>query len=102
MPKASGGKITGSHTTMIDAAVDVVDKAQMLPEVSKIGLGIIHNQVGTGKQRIQFKNMTGGWLVMVRGSATIQELRIYTSDKVVTREELFRCFHGVRRKAPVG
>lgn len=92
MPRhAAGGKITSSHTTIIDAAETVIYAAQSLPEVSKISLGIIR-QIGTGKRKIEFKEISTGFLVRVRGGVTIQELRIFTSKPAKTREALFRAF----------
>ena len=51
----AGGKITASHTSIIDAALPIVDAAEKLPEVTKISLGII-KQVGRGgrQRRIKF------------------------------------------------
>ena len=44
----TGGKITTSHTSIIDAALPVVEAAEKLPEVTKISLGII-KQVGKSR-----------------------------------------------------
>lgn len=92
MPKhAAGGKITSSHTTIIDAANKVISVAQQLPEVSKIVLGVIQ-QIGTGKRKISFTENHAGFLVKIRGGVTIQEVWIHTSNKAKTRESLFRAF----------
>ncbi len=92
MPKhAAGGKITRSHTTIIDGAEDVVEIAKKLPEVSKISLGVI-KQIGTGKRKILFTEIPAGFLVKIRGGVTVQEIWIHTSDRPKTREALFRSF----------
>ena len=85
----AGGKITASHTSIIDAAVPIVAAAEKLPEVSKISLGII-KQVGRGGQqrRVKYLPITGGWKLTVRGSATVQEIFLYTSQATSTREFL--------------
>lgn len=88
---AAGGKITASHTTIIDEAEAIVNKAQTLSEASKISLGII-KQIGSGKRKITFSEIPAGFLVKVRGSVTMQELRVFTSNKAKTREALFRTF----------
>ena len=82
----SGGKITASHSSIIDAAVPVVEAAEKLPEVTKISLGII-KQVGKGRRqrRVKFLPITGGWKLTVRGSATVQEIFIYTGQPANTK-----------------
>ncbi|MFM2357803.1 MAG: hypothetical protein RJA61_540 [Candidatus Parcubacteria bacterium] len=88
---AAGGKITASHTTIIDEAEKIIATAQTLSEVSKISLGII-KQIGSGKRKIIFSEIPAGFLIRVRGSVTMQELRVFSSDKAKTREALFRAF----------
>jgi hypothetical protein len=85
----SGGKITASHTSIIDAAFPVVEAAERLAEVTKISLGII-KQVGKsrGRHRIKFLEITGGWKLTVRGSSTIQELYVYSQSPASTRSSL--------------
>jgi hypothetical protein len=90
----TGKKITTSHTSIIDAAIPVVEAAERLPQVTKISLGII-KQVGKsrGQHRIKFLPIIGGWKVTVRGSSTVQELYIYTEDAAGTKaamEALYR------------
>jgi hypothetical protein len=85
----SGGKITSSHTSIIDAAIPVVEAAERLPEVNKISLGII-KQIGKsrGQHRIRFLPITGGWKLTVRGSSTIQEIYVYSQSTASTRISL--------------
>jgi hypothetical protein len=72
-------KLTRSHTTLIEAAEDIVKKATQMIEVSKVSLGII-KQISVGKPRIKFLPITGGIKATIRGNASIQEIFIYTND----------------------
>lgn len=83
-----GGKMGGRHTTVIDAAQLVIDLAQRMPDVTKIVAGYITSGVKGGKQRIKIKKITGGLLVVVRGSVSIQELRIYSDNIEETQRKL--------------
>ena len=89
----TGGKITTSHTSIIDAALPVVEAAEKLPEVTKISLGII-KQVGKsrGQHRMKFLPITGGWKLTVRGSSTVQEIYVYSESTKTTKESLESCF----------
>jgi hypothetical protein len=90
MPRHKAGKkITTSHTSIIDAALPLVEAAERLPEVTKISLGII-KQVGKsrGQHRIKFLPITGGWRITVRGSATVQEIYVYTEESESTKRSL--------------
>jgi hypothetical protein len=82
----TGKKITTSHTSIIDAAVPLVEAAERLPEVTKISLGMI-KQVGKsrGQHRIKFLPIFGGWKITVRGSSTVQEIYIYTENATNTK-----------------
>lgn len=83
----AGGKITRSHTTLIDAAVPLVDLLQARSEVSKISLGIIKN-IGKGMPKIKLFPVTGGLKIVVRGNTSLQELVAYTNNKEVIRQML--------------
>ena len=85
----AGGKLTSSHTTIIDAAIPVVDLLQSSGEVSKISLGVIKH-IGKGKPGIKFHPVVGGWKVVVRGNISLQELVVYTSDPETTRTNLLK------------
>jgi hypothetical protein len=75
-----GKKMGGKHTTVIDAALGVVDLALNMPEVSKVSVGHIKVGIRSGKHRIKVKEMIGGVILTVRGSTSVQEIRIYGSD----------------------
>jgi hypothetical protein len=83
----AGGELTRSHTTLIDAAVPVVDLLQARPEVSKISLGLIKN-IGKGSTGLKFHPAVGGWRLVVRGSTSLQEIVVYTSDPAQTKRAL--------------
>ncbi|MBN1525506.1 MAG: hypothetical protein JW904_13575 [Spirochaetales bacterium] len=83
----AGGKITRSHTTLIDHAARIVDAIHDRPEVTKISLGMISN-IGRGKPGIKFLPITGGFKLVVRGNISKQELFVYTKDPEVTRMEV--------------
>lgn len=76
----NGKKKGGNHTTIIDAAVDVVKFAQSLGQVSRVSPGIIHPGLKGGvKHRIKIMKEQGALLLKVRGGASLQEIRVYTS-----------------------
>ena len=83
----AGGKLTRSHTTLIDAVAPLVDFLQGRDEVSKISLGLIRN-IGRGMPGLKFHPVTGGWRVVVRGNVSLQEMVVYTSDPERTRKAL--------------
>src|SRR3989338_3491752 len=98
MPKhKTGKKITTSHSSIIDAAVSVVEALEKLPEVTKISLGII-KQVGKsrGQHRIKFLPITGGGKIKVRGGTTIQRKYVYTNEPEKTKQILQEWFESPR------
>ncbi|PIQ67227.1 hypothetical protein COY25_00255 [Candidatus Uhrbacteria bacterium CG_4_10_14_0_2_um_filter_41_7] len=89
----AGGKITGSHTTVIATSALVVDNAEKMQEVRKIVLGII-KKGSSKKRRLKFKAVPAGWQVVVYGPSFFQELYIYVSleDKWRVKRELEKLF----------
>ena len=83
----AGGKLTSSHTTLIDAAAPVVDFLQRCEEVSKISLGLIKN-IGKGQTGLKFHPVTGGWKVTIRGNTSLQEIVVYTTNPERVRQIL--------------
>jgi len=83
----AGGKLTRSHTTLIDAAAPLVDFLQDHNDVSKISLGLIKN-VGKGQPGLKFHAVTGGWKLVVRGNVSLQEIVVYTGRPEAVRSEL--------------
>ncbi len=77
----SGGKFTGSHTTVVPAARDVADIAANNSLVTKIALGIIKAGLPSAKGRKAVKIKPNGacLLLSVRDNTTCQELYVYAA-----------------------
>lgn len=86
-----GGKFTGSHTTIIDAAAVVVDTAKRREEVTKICLSIIQNVRSNGR-RLKFKSIQAGWQVIIYGNTYMQDVYIYTSNPETTKQAIEQAF----------
>ena len=85
-----GGKYTASHTTVTSAARGPVEAAARLECVSKIALGLIA-KVGNGTPSLKFADENPTCLlVKIRGASSIQEVRIYTTDKQAVKEAMTR------------
>ncbi len=91
----SGGKISRSHTTVIDAAKKLIATAAKLSEVSKISLGVITPNLPTGRHRLKCINIAGGIRAEVRGTNSKQQIFIYTQDAVKTETALMDLFPDV-------
>ena len=90
----SGGKFTASHTTVIQAASVPAQAAARLPCVSKISLGLIKT-LRNGPPAIKFTDEGPGCLlVKVRGGSSLQEVRVYTTDKAQTQATMEAAFMG--------
>ena len=85
----AGGKLTKNHTTLIDAAAELIDHLQECDEVTKISLGLIKN-IGKGRPGLKFHPLVGGWRVVVRGSLSLQEIVIYTAEPEKVKRSLLR------------
>jgi hypothetical protein len=88
----SGGKMGGRHTTVIDAAEKVVDFLLKCPEVSNVIAGHIKSGIGTAQQRIKIKKETGCLSVVVRGGASIQEIKVFSQNLDRVQEALEKNF----------
>ena len=90
----SGGKYTASHTTVIEAASAPAQAAAGLACVSKVSLGLIKT-LKNGPPAIKFLDESAGCLLAkVRGTRSLQEIRVYTSDKVETQAAMASAFTG--------
>ena len=85
----AGGKLTRSHTTVIDAVAPLIDYLQTCPSVTKISLGMIKS-IGRGVPSQKFLAVVGGWKVTVRGNTSLQEFVVYTADPETVRTELLK------------
>jgi len=83
----SGGKYTGSHTTVVPGAGVIADIADNSSLVTKISLGFIKGGLPPAKGLKRLKIMTdnGSLLITVRDNISQQELRIYTTDVEKTK-----------------
>ena len=88
--KLFGGKIGGKHTTLIDAAMPLVNQACKLPTVRKITLNTIRyvNSKQGGPNRVKFRAINGGLQAKVRGNASVQVISIYCSEPQLTQKQL--------------
>ena len=90
----SGGKFTASHTTVIEAADGPARAAAQLECVSKVSLGLIQT-LRNGPPMLKFLDEGPGCLLAkVRGIRSIQEVRVYTSDKEATKAAMMAAFFG--------
>ena len=92
MPHRTGGKITGSHTTVTEATGIVVDAASRRPEVTKIVLGVIQSK--RGSRRLKTFDIAAGLRVTVVSTGSIQELYVYTADQRATAAALHAAWPG--------
>ena len=82
----------GRHTTVIDAATKVVDFLLKLPEVNNIIAGHIKSGIGTAQQRIKIKKETGCLSIIVRGGASIQEIKVFSQELDEVQKKLEKNF----------
>jgi hypothetical protein len=83
----AGGKFAGSHTTLIDETIKLVDKAEKMDEVTKIVLGPIRNMKGI-KVSKKFYEIGAGWKIVVCGKSARQEIFFYTTEKEKVQKKL--------------
>ncbi len=84
----SGGKFTGSHTTLTPLACQVADLANKLPEVKRISPGFIQSGLGSGKgvRSVKFSDENRGCVLLgVRENGTFQHVRLYVGNTEETR-----------------
>lgn len=80
----SGGKIAGSHGTVIEAATAIVDCAHRSDHVSKVILGVITNKLGSRNRKMKVTRDKHALKVAVTDGGGHQILYVYTTDyKVV-------------------
>lgn len=77
-----GGKFKGSHTTLVDIALRVVDIVERLDACTGISCGIVQSGKGVtgGTQKVKITKMSGGLLLTARQSRSVQEVRVYGPD----------------------
>ncbi len=93
MSNVASKKIAGTHTSRIDVAEGVIKSATKLDCVNKIVLGVIQlvKSPPVGKS-IKISDVPAGIRVKVRGPKSVQELFIYTSDRLATTSAITQAF----------
>ncbi len=86
----AGGKVTGSHTTVVPAAAEVVDIAHKCDCVTKIVLGYIKAGLPSAKglRKVKVAEKDACLLFSVRDNTTHQEIYVYGNNLVRAKEEI--------------
>ena len=89
--KFTAKKITNSHTTVIDAAVSIVQIAEKCEFVEKISLGIIRQcRTGRGHQNIKYSEIPVGLEIVVRGNSYVQTIYLFLHNPGLEREKTIK------------
>lgn len=97
MATFAGEKFSKKHTTAIDIAEDIIQKANNLPEVSKITLSYIKGQAKSGSARqLKFIPVKTGLKMKVAGPTGGQEIYIVCKKehREKVREQLESVWEG--------
>lgn len=89
----SGGKYSGSHTTVIPLAAAMADIAHKRKEVTKISLGFITAGLSPSRSGSRVKigyGNNGHVLLQVRGNTAQQEIHVFTTNPIETKLALAR------------
>ena len=65
---------------MIDAARPIVDFLLKNLAVTSVTMGHIKMNIGVAQQRVKIKQETGCLLIKIRGTASIQEIRVFSKE----------------------
>jgi len=82
MGHIGGRGVSKQHSTVIEAAQDVVKYLQKNSEISKIALGRIDVHLPSTEWRIKMTEIRGGLKLQIRGTNSIQQIMVYTTDCV--------------------
>ena len=87
-----GGKIRGTHTTLINTAATLVDEIINFKEVIGVSPGFIKPGEGNagGVRRVKIIDTDGGLLLIVRENGGVQELRVFSRDIQKTKLAIAR------------
>jgi hypothetical protein len=80
MGKFNGGKFNGNHTTVVDAADDLVKGIDRIPEVKKISLGMIQKANGYAPLRMKVMDERAGAKLTIRAGTFTQEIYVYFEE----------------------
>lgn len=91
----SGGKFSGSHTTVIPAAGIVADIAAKQDEVTKISLAFINAGLRPtkGNRRVKITDEGSRILLAVRDNTSHQKISVISQDKQKTKIAIARAAH---------
>jgi hypothetical protein len=81
-------KLTRSHTSYIEAAAPLLKFAAKSDEVTKVSLGVIKTGLKVAPQRIKIRIDKNCLLVSVRGSTSVQDLFVYTTNPERVQKQL--------------
>jgi len=76
----AGKRVSKQHSTVIEAAHDVVKFLHTLPVVTKIALGRIDVHLPPTEKRMKFSEIRGGLKLQIRGTNSIQQIMVYSTD----------------------
>ena len=93
MPSINSKKISGAHTSRIKVAESIIESASKLDCVSKIVLGVIKRVKSPPVNKsLKILEIPAGIRLKVRGPKSVQELFIYTSDRLATTSAITQAF----------
>ena len=79
--KFGGKKFSGNHTTVIDAAENIIKLAEREILVRKISLGIIKQcKMGQGNKNLKIEEVPAGLKLTVKGNAYAQTIYLYIDE----------------------
>ena len=79
--KGWGGKLGGTHTTVIEVACRFLPEIIKNESISKISLGFIAaGKNASGRNSVKIIDDQGCILLSVRGASSHQEIRVYAND----------------------
>jgi hypothetical protein len=84
----AGKKIGGKHTTIIDAAGKIIDFLSKEDNVIKITTGAIKMRLRPARHSLKISIETGCLLLKVRGSASIQEIRVFSQNLTAVKDAI--------------
>lgn len=80
MGHIAGRRVSRQHSTVIEAAQPLVLFLRKLPEVTKIALGRLDVHLPSTEWRVKTTEISGGLRLQVRGTNSIQQIMVYTSE----------------------
>lgn len=94
MGHVGGKRVSKRHSTVIESAEQIVRFLQKVPEVSNIVLGKIDVHLPPTEWRIKVSDLNSGLRLQVRGTNSIQQLIVYTTDNEHVKNILQQEFRG--------